>query len=266
MNLLTIADGYPNLTIIDPDKINLKDSTKIYYNVMLSSVQQILSQIPEINNLETTAFANDIVDLLLRDIKLFNQGIFQFRINPKVMSYNQPKLYNITKYGFGNYVVQPYGNDLLKISIQNTTGRLIPSDPVRRYLKKVLSITTFFNQYLILDPRFSNAYWNFELFKIYYRDRNKKLIIVFLDKLIIGLINNFNYNWDANDVHQIKWNLDITASPNEVFDMNKNNLTDVFSSLKGNKVYINVENSLQNNIFNGASIQTEDYPYQTGVT
>lgn len=129
--------------------------------------------------------------------------MFSFHINPVRTRNEFQKINTISEYGFGQYFVQNYGDKLVPITFEGTTGRLFPPNYIMR-----LGIT---------DIRLSMGYFKLKKFEHFYRGTNKLFLVNYMGTGYFGFFEAFNYTFDANDPRQIKYTIQMKMDPNSQF-------------------------------------------------
>jgi len=148
-----------------------------------------------------------IVSNLIRNQSFFGDEtwIYKFRINPNSVDINRRKLQTITNYGWGQFDVEYFGDELVPINVQGTTGLLMPPYPLPSMG--------------ISDVRLTPAYIKLAHLDKFFRKSQQKLLFTVYGKAFYGFLNDLSYRLDANNPRQIKYTMNFTASPTFTFDI-----------------------------------------------
>lgn len=136
------------------------------------------------------------------------KGFYVFRINPRQVSYNDRKLVNVYRYGFGSFDVQYFGNDLISASLEGQTGSLVPPYG----FVKGIRIGDF--DFSINDIRLSVAYLKLIELETFFRESPPRLLCCFLERIYYGFMIDFGYTMDANNPFNIGYRMTLNLHPN----------------------------------------------------
>jgi hypothetical protein len=127
------------------------------------------------------------------------QDIYKFRINPTSAKWDFRKLQKKTNYGYGIYDLEPYGEEMIKLSLNNTTGFLMPPEPL-----KTLGI---------FDIMLTEGYQKLKELENYYLNSGQRLFLYFFRTFYYGWLTDLSYSFDANNPFQIKFSLGFELHP-----------------------------------------------------
>jgi hypothetical protein len=191
--------------------------------------------------LNTIPFVTEYAAYVTRSLPTW---YYSFHINPIDFMENRKKLQTITNYGWGQYDLEQWGNDLVTLDVKGTTGLLLPSREGRTIIENFISkavnkvsginvggairtvgynINTFAEHFGVFedprtDIRLSIGYLQLEILKRFYNDSSQRLIFSFMGRGYFGFFENFRYGMNADNPRRIDYNFGFKAHPELIFD------------------------------------------------
>jgi len=130
-------------------------------------------------------------------------SMFTFHINPQNLKVNHQKITNEVLTGAG-WDFDVLGDQLSNYNFSGTSGNMITT----------IGKTDF------VAIKLSRAYLKFAIFEQFYLfNNNDPLLLIFENTAYLGKLVNLSWNWDANDIYQIKYDFTWRCDPIMSFDV-----------------------------------------------
>ncbi len=171
----------------------------------------------------------NLVEFFRRSVKgvfVETDQFFRFRINPQRLTVRKSKLLSST-YTKSGYTYSHHGNDMTKLSYSGTTGwfhppniaetafeiaKVVPGFPVKindaEKLRDEISRLLLSGQ---IDVTQSPVWQKFRRFEVFWDRVQTEMALYFDQRLFRGQLISFNYNEDATDPLQIKYDFEFHA-------------------------------------------------------
>lgn len=151
---------------------------------------------------------------------------FKFRINPVKLQVPKKKISDI-KYTGAGYDMDIRGQELIMYSYQASTGSLVPDNLLDKIgldsLNELFSILNVSQELferniykfpeITRNPKLSDAYIKFKLFKLFWEKNDDDLLIFWEDDCYLGKFLNFNFTVDGLNPYQILYTFDFAVYP-----------------------------------------------------
>ena len=132
--------------------------------------------------------------------ELLPNFIYQFRVKPSKQQWVRGKANQLEYYGFGKYDLQVSGDKLVDVSLDCTTGLLMPP-------RSILDLG-------ITDTRLSVPYLKFRELERFYSESSQRVCFIINSVMYFGFFENMQHNLDSVTPRKIDFTVHMKLRPN----------------------------------------------------